>query len=188
MAQDVRRSSDARHHVVVVQTVPLHLLGCVDLPLDLLENYVRQHRLNTHQSSQAGARNPQRTRRTRDTPASIDKRLLNGRGGKSLAPSPRQLSGAQVSQHLLSPRNPSFSNPQNLGFPRRNGDVPRKPKTGRRTASRPPNEKEPNRLHPNAQRSRVSGQSRAARSPMSLQAPRRPSHAAPRDCVEQTRI
>ena len=34
--------------------------------------------------------------------------------------------------------NPSFSNPQNLGFSQRNGDVPRKPKPGRRTASRPP--------------------------------------------------
>jgi hypothetical protein len=34
--------------------------------------------------------------------------------------------------------NPRKSNPQNLGFSQRNGHVPRKPKPGRRTASRPP--------------------------------------------------
>jgi hypothetical protein len=34
--------------------------------------------------------------------------------------------------------NPSFYNPQNLGFSQRKGDVPRKPKPGRRMASCPP--------------------------------------------------
>jgi hypothetical protein len=58
MAQDVRRSSHAGHHAVTPKTVPQHLLGSVDLTLNLLENYVRQQRLSTHQSSQARARNP----------------------------------------------------------------------------------------------------------------------------------
>ena len=56
-------------------------MGGVDLPLDLLENYVHQQRLGAHQSSQARARNPKRPRRTRHTPARIDQRLLDGRYG-----------------------------------------------------------------------------------------------------------
>jgi hypothetical protein len=55
--------------------------------------------------------------------------------------------------------NPSFSNPQNLGFSQRNGtfqENPNRADHGVATAV----EKEPNRLHPNAQRSSRIGHDR----------------------------
>jgi hypothetical protein len=79
MAQDVGRRPNARSRVVTPQTTQQDLPGYFDLLLDLLENCVRQQGMSAHQSSQVGARNPQRPRRSRHTPACINKRLLDGR-------------------------------------------------------------------------------------------------------------
>jgi hypothetical protein len=50
--------------------------------------------------------------------------------------------------------NPRKSNLSNRGFSQRNGDEPRKPKPGQLNDAATAAEKEPNGLHPKAQRSR----------------------------------
>jgi hypothetical protein len=79
VAQDEGRRADTRHGVVALQPVPQDLLGRVDLLLNLLENCVGQQWVSAHQSPQVGARNPKRPRRSRHTPACINKRSLDSR-------------------------------------------------------------------------------------------------------------
>jgi hypothetical protein len=82
MAQNVGRSSHARHRVVAPQTVQQDLLGCVDLLLNLLEGCIRQQWMGARQSSQVGARNPKRPSGAHHTSTCVDKGLLDAREKK----------------------------------------------------------------------------------------------------------
>ena len=104
MAQDVRRGPHARHHAVTPTDHPTAPAGQRRSPAQFVRNCVPQHRLSTA-LIRASARSHPSVRAAPITlpPASTSACLTAVE--EIVGPSPRQFSGAQVSQHL-----PTFHN------------------------------------------------------------------------------